>query len=54
MMVMGAGSVLTGYAIYKPTQFYWLTALMGGYETARLIHFVLTVGYVLFFLVHVG
>ncbi len=54
MMVMGAGSVLTGYAIYKPTQFYWLTALMGSYETARLIHFILTIGYVLFFFVHIA
>ncbi|RYC69025.1 cytochrome b/b6 domain-containing protein [Spirosoma sordidisoli] len=54
IMIMGAGSVLTGYAIYKPTQFYWLTALSGGYETARLIHFALTVGYVLFFVVHIA
>jgi thiosulfate reductase cytochrome b subunit len=54
IMVMGVGSVLTGYAIYKPTQFYWLTALTGGYETARLIHFALTIGYVLFFLVHIA
>jgi len=54
IMVMGAGSVLTGYAIYKPTQFYWLTTLSGGYEMARLIHFALTVGYVLFFVVHIA
>ena len=54
IMVMGAGSVLTGYAIYKPTQFSWLTALTGGYEMARVIHFALTVGYVLFFFVHVA
>ncbi len=54
IMLMGVGSVLTGYAIYKPTQFSWLTSLLGGYEAARLEHFVLTVGYVLFFFVHVG
>lgn len=54
IMIMGAGSVMTGYAIYKPTQFHWLTALTGGYETARLIHFTLTIGYFLFFLVHIG
>ncbi|RIV19504.1 thiosulfate reductase [Fibrisoma montanum] len=54
IMLMGVGSVLTGYAIYKPTQFYWLTALMGGYKTARLIHFALTIGYVLFFVIHIG
>jgi thiosulfate reductase cytochrome b subunit len=27
---------------------------MGGYETARLIHFALTIGYCLFFLIHIA
>jgi thiosulfate reductase cytochrome b subunit len=54
IVVMGAGSVLTGLAIYKPAQLAWLTALCGGYAAARLIHFALTIGYVLFFLVHVA
>lgn len=53
IIVMGAGSVLTGLAIYKPAQLAWLAALFGGYEGARLIHFVLTMGYLLFFVVHV-
>jgi len=65
IVVMGAGSLLTGLAIYKPTQFAWLTALCGGYglaerfgttsyNMARFIHFWLTVGYCLFFLIHVA
>jgi thiosulfate reductase cytochrome b subunit len=54
ILFMGAGSALTGFAIYKPTQFSWLTTLMGGYEMARLIHFILTIGYVLFFIVHLA
>ncbi len=54
IMLMGIGSALTGFAIYKPTQFWWLTTALGGYEAARLEHFVLTVGYVLFFFVHIG
>ncbi|MCY7353268.1 MAG: cytochrome b/b6 domain-containing protein [Cytophagaceae bacterium] len=54
IILMGIGSVLTGLAIYKPTQFAGLTTLLGGYEAARLEHFILTIGYVLFFLVHVG
>ncbi len=54
ILFMGIGSALTGYAIYKPTQFSGLTYLMGGYETARLLHFALTIGYVLFFAVHIG
>jgi len=53
VILMGAGSVLTGLAIYKPLQLGWLTALFGGYQWARWIHFWLTISFVLFFLVHV-
>ena len=53
IIVMGIGSVITGLAIYKPVQFNWLTWLCGGYHLARVWHFVLTIGYVLFFIVHV-
>ena len=54
IVVMGLGSLLTGLAIYKPTQFAWLTWLFGGYQLARIIHFALTIGYVLFFMVHIA
>jgi thiosulfate reductase cytochrome b subunit len=54
IVVMGLGSLLTGLAIYKPVQLGWLTALFGGYAQARFFHFWLTVGYVLFFVVHVA
>jgi thiosulfate reductase cytochrome b subunit len=54
VILMGAGSVLTGFAIYKPVQFNFLTAICGGYEWARAEHFMLTVGYVLFFLIHIA
>ena len=53
IIVMGLGSILTGLAIYKPIQFGWLCAMFGGYKMARIIHFALTIGYVLFFLVHI-
>ena len=53
IVLMGVGSVLTGLAIYKPAQLAWLAALLGGYSMARLIHFILTMGYLGFFLVHV-
>lgn len=53
VILMGGGSLLTGLAIYKPVQFAWLTSLLGGYEWARFEHFALTVGYVLFFLMHI-
>lgn len=52
IIVMGFGSLLTGIAIYKPIQFGWLCWLLGGYETARAEHFILTIGYCLFFLIH--
>jgi thiosulfate reductase cytochrome b subunit len=53
VVIMGLGSVLTGIAIYKPIQFSWLCALMGGYSFARILHFALTIGYCLFFVVHI-
>lgn len=53
IILMGFGSLITGLAIYKPTQFAWLTNLLGGYELARWFHFWLTIGYVLFFVVHI-
>jgi len=54
IIFMGIGSILTGLAIYKPVQLNWLCAIMGGYKFARILHFALTIGYVLFFLVHIG
>ncbi|MES2730203.1 MAG: cytochrome b/b6 domain-containing protein [Bacteroidota bacterium] len=52
IILMGLGSVITGFAIYKPVQVQWLMTICGGYEAARMEHFVLTIGYVLFFLIH--
>lgn len=54
VILMGLGSLVTGLAIYKPTQLAWLTNLLGGYKWARAEHFILTVGYVLFFVVHIA
>ncbi len=52
--VMGLGSFITGLAIWRYVQFSWLATLLGGYPAARMEHFLLTIGYVLFFLVHVA
>ncbi len=54
IVVMGFGSLLTGLAIYKYIQFNWLAGLLGGYPAARLEHFILTIGYLGFFVIHVG
>jgi len=53
IVLMGAGSLITGVAIYKPSQAHWITTLLGGYEMARLEHFWLTIGFSTFFVVHV-
>ncbi len=52
--LLGVLSVLTGFAIYKPIQLGWLTALFGGYELARYWHFWAVWLFVAFTLVHVA
>jgi len=54
IVLMGFGSLVTGLAIWKSVQFGWLTALLGGYKMARIEHFLLTLGYCGFFLVHIA
>jgi len=54
VILMGAASVITGIAIWKPTSLHLITTLCGGYQTARWLHFWLTLGFCLFFLVHVA
>jgi thiosulfate reductase cytochrome b subunit len=54
VILMGAASLVTGLAIYKPVQLAWLSAALGGYAATRVIHFSLAVGYVLFFVVHMA
>jgi thiosulfate reductase cytochrome b subunit len=51
---MGFGSLITGLSIWRPVQFGWLTWLLGGYQAARVEHFLLTIGYVMFFVVHIA
>jgi thiosulfate reductase cytochrome b subunit len=53
-IVMGALMLLSGFSIYKPTSVHWLTTSLGGYEFARKIHFFTTMGFLLFFGVHVA
>ncbi len=45
--------VLSGLAIWKPVQLYWLAALMGDYEGARLMHFFAMAAVALIVIVHV-
>ena len=51
--VAGLLSIFTGWAIHKPMQLYWLTAIFGGYDKARIWHFWLMWVFVLFVVPHV-
>jgi len=53
VIFMGFGSLVTGLSIYKPIQFKMLCAMLGGYEWARAEHFILTLLFSLFFVVHI-
>jgi thiosulfate reductase cytochrome b subunit len=52
VLLMALIVVVSGFAIYKPTQLYPLPLLFGGYQGARLVHFWMTIGLSLFFVVH--
>ncbi len=49
----GLGSILTGISIYWPVQFSRIAALFGGYDTARVFHFLFAGVLVFFFLGHI-
>jgi thiosulfate reductase cytochrome b subunit len=51
--VAGLLSILTGWAIHKPMQLYWLAAIFGGYDKARICHFWLMWIFILFVVPHV-
>jgi thiosulfate reductase cytochrome b subunit len=53
IILLAALSVLTGLAIWKPIQWSWLTALFGGFQTARYWHFWAVWIFVAFTLTHV-
>jgi thiosulfate reductase cytochrome b subunit len=52
--VAGFLAVATGWAIHKPAQLSWLTAIFGGFDSARVWHFWLMVFFMAFVLPHVG
>jgi thiosulfate reductase cytochrome b subunit len=54
VLAVGVIMVLSGLAIWKPGQFQELTALFGGFDTARLVHFLGMSAIVLFVVVHLA
>ncbi len=53
IIFLGFAVVITGLAVYKPAQLYWLCNMLGGYEWARIEHFTITILFILFFIVHI-
>lgn len=54
IIVVGVVIVLSGLSIWKPVQLQWLTALFGGYDVARYVHFFCMAAIVAFLIVHVA
>ena len=53
VILAGVVIVLSGLALWKPVQLQELTALFGGYEAARYVHFFAMAAIVGFLVVHV-
>ena len=54
IIVIGVLIVLSGLSIWKPVQFQYLTALFGGYDVARYVHFFCMAAICAFLVVHVA
>ncbi len=54
VIVAGISQVVSGLAVWKPVQLDWLVALFGGFQGARLIHFLGMSVIVGFLIVHVA
>ena len=53
VIVAGVVIVLSGLALWKPVQLQELTALLGGYEVARYVHFFTMTAIVGFLVIHI-
>jgi thiosulfate reductase cytochrome b subunit len=53
IIVVGIVIVLSGLSIWKPVQLQYLTALFGGYDVARYVHFTCMAAICAFLVVHV-
>ncbi len=52
IIVVGVVIVLSGLSIWKPVQLQYLTALFGGYDVARYVHFFCMSAIVAFLVIH--
>jgi thiosulfate reductase cytochrome b subunit len=53
IITVGIVIVLSGLSMWKPVQLQYLTALFGGYDTARYVHFFCMASIVAFLAIHV-
>ena len=54
IIIVGILIVLSGLSIWKPVQLQYLTALFGGYDVARYVHFFCMAAIVGFLVIHVA
>jgi thiosulfate reductase cytochrome b subunit len=54
VLIAGVVIVLSGVSIWKPVQFKYVTALFGGYDIARYVHFFAMTAIVAFLTIHVA
>jgi len=47
-LLLGAVSVITGIALYKPVQLQWLVSSLGGFQWVRFEHFMAMIGFLFF------
>jgi thiosulfate reductase cytochrome b subunit len=53
ILLVGVLVVASGLSIWKPVQFQYLTAIFGGYDAARYVHFFAMAAIVLFLVIHI-
>src|SRR5579863_4577295 len=53
VIALGMLAVLSGLAIWKPVQLWFLSDLLGGFFLSRVVHFIAMSGIVLFLAVHI-
>jgi len=53
IVVTGIVVVASGFALFRPVQLSFLVSLMGGFQGARLVHFISTLSFIGFFFIHI-
>ena len=54
VIALGVLAVLSGLAVWKPVQLWWLSDVFGGFRASRVVHFLAMAGIVGFLAVHLA